>query len=757
MIRYLLAFVLGVWLFQPQPRLPDVSLFGLYPIVWLAALAWRGYRLPACLVLGFAWAHGHALLTRPAPLPALDLTRPVWVEGRVDSVVDTNPLRTRFVLQATTLAQNGTNYTGDWRLRVSWYRERQHVVPGERWRLRVKLRPVWGYHDPAGFDYERWLYSQGIRYSASVVPDHAARRLAAAQGESLTGWRQALAQAMTAVDKDRAGSALLRALVVGDRSGFKHSDWQAFAATGTNHLVAISGLHIGLLAGLVAGMIGWLWRRIPALCRRWSALSAAALGGAVAAVVYAGLAGFAIPTQRALLMLAFALFALLAGRCQNPWHTLALALAAVVAWSPLAVTQAGLWLSFGAVAVILLVVRSRRPKATAWREWPRLQLAVAIGLLPLLLLFFQQASLIAPLVNLLMVPWFSLVMVPLALLGTLLWLISPTLGTAAWQGWMWLATPTLDLLHQVANWHWASIAWPAPSALGLGLALLAMLLWLLPRGIPARWTLLPMLLPLALSRPQTPPPGGFVVHLLDVGQGLAVAVRTASRVLVYDAGPRYRSGFNTGAAVVLPFLRQLGVTRIDTLIASHADSDHVGGVPALLRSLPVGHLLAGEPTELPGSVACHAGQSWTWDGVRFQILSPPSGQARDGNDASCVLRVSGVGGSLLVPGDMEAYSERVLLAAGSLSPTTVVVAPHHGSRTSSTAGLIAALQPRHVLYATGHANRWGFPKPDVATRWREQGAQSWDTAHDGAVTVRFAADTTPVRVSVARRDHYWLP
>jgi competence protein ComEC len=759
MIRFTLAFTVGVLLFQYQPRLPHPALFAAYLTLLLCAVPLRWCRMPAWLVLGFAWAHGHGMFTRPPDLPLLDLQQPLWIEGEIASMVATTPQRSRFVFHAKRMAQGDWYYEGDWRLRLSWYRDSPRLLPGEHWRLRVRLRPVSSYANPGGFDFAHWSYQQGIRYQGTVKPDTGNQLRHAAAGLDFTRLRQRLSEAMqAALEEDGQGNAaLLRALVVGDRAGFSQHDWQVFRATGTNHLVAISGLHIGLVAGLVLAIVRALWRRRPWLYSRWPAVQAGAVVGWLAALAYAGLAGFAIPTQRALLMLSVGLAALLSGRLHRAADAMCVALLAVLCWAPMAVSSPGLWLSFSAVGVILWSVSGQPHAVPLWQRWGRAQLAVWIGLLPLLLLWFQQATLLAPLVNLVAIPVFSLLLVPLALVASCLWLLWPAPGEVAWRLWSRLSEPVRTLLAELASWPGVELQLPAPNLLTLGLALFGVLLLLSPRGLPLRGMGGILLLPLLLNRPAAPVTGAFSLHLLDVGQGLAAVIRTRNHVLVYDAGPAYRSGFNTGDAVVAPYLQRLGIRRIDRLVVSHADMDHAGGAAALLRRMAVSGVLAGEPEELPGSRPCRAGQRWHWDGVAFRVLSPSADVPRGGNNASCVIQVSGPGGSLLLTGDIEASTERRLLESGALAHTTAVLVPHHGSRTSSTAGFVAQLAPSYVLYPTGRGNRWGFPKADVMARWRLAGATAWDTATDGAVEMIFGADGELPEVRGHRRAHYWNP
>lgn len=465
--------------------------------------------------------------------------------------------------------------------------------------------------------------------------------------------------------------------------------------------------------------------------------------------------------------------AVVAGRPLRAGRTLALALFAVLLLDPLAVGGAGLWLSFGAVALILYAMGGRLgragtradgspagrpdagavsgPGATLWWRWGRVHLVVALGLAPLTLALFQEASLVAPLANLVAVPWTTAVVVPLTLLGTATLAVSDALAAAVlWLAggatallWWWLDTLAAAPL---AAWRLAVAGWTlVPAVLGA--------VWLLaPRGWPGRALGVVGLLPLLFSPPSLPPPGAFRLTVLDVGQGLAAVVQTRRHVLVYDAGPRYRSGFDTGRAVVLPYLRAAGVTRLDTVVISHAGMDHRGGLGAVRAALPVGRLLAGDTERPPGSEPCRRGQRWRWDGVSFRILHPAV--PRSGNDGSCVLRVAADGRSVLLTGDLEAVGEGALLAAG-VEPTTVVVAPHHGSRTSSTPAFVAATAPAYVVFSTGYRNRYGFPDPVVAARYRAQGARLLDTAAAGAVTIRTGGGLAVERYRDAARRYWW--
>lgn len=756
MIIALMTGVFGMWLFQFQPDVPSPVLFPLYLAAAALAPGWPRLRIPIYLVLGFGWAHAHALWQAPQSLAGINLAVPVWVDGRVASIVTAYGEGVQFVFHATEWQQNSTVVPADTRLRVTWYRDNPELLPGDRWRLRLRVRHPIGRTNPGGFDYAHWLYGQGIGYSASVRQDPRNRRLAEADGPSIHGIRQALATAMSPPGAaDARSAALLRALVIGDRSGFRSRDWATFSATGTNHLVAISGLHVGLVAGLMGWLVGAAWRRLPRLACRWPAQHAGVFAGTLAAGAYAALAGFSVPTQRALLMVAVAAAMLLASRAPRPWLGLSIALLLVGGWAPSALHTPGLWLSFGAVAAMLWVLTARRHQPLL-RRWIEIQLALSLGLLPWLTLFFGQASLSAPLVNLLAIPWFSLVLVPGALLGAVAWSVDPAWGETIWHVWTMLAVPTLDALDLVAGMSDGIVHLPSPSPLAFGLALLGGALLLAPRGLPARPLGIVLMLPVLWGARDVPPTGRFSVTVLDVGQGLSAVVQTAHHTLIYDAGPRFATGFDAGERIVVPALRALNVSAVDMMVISHGDNDHAGGALAVRRGMRVQRVLAGEAAQTSGAIACQAGQGWQWDGVSFTVLGPAAPGAT-GNNASCVLRVENTSHSLLLTGDIEAGAERAMLSGGDPRPADVVVVPHHGSRSSSSAGFVRALTPRHVVYAVGRGNRWGFPKQSVVARWRDVGAVAWRTADDGAVTFVMPPDAGEITIRSYRRQRYWTP
>lgn len=615
------------------------------------------------------------------------------------------------------------------RLRLSWHGA-PPLAAGELWRLAVRLKRPRGLANAQGFDYEAWLTARRIGATGTVKTGE---RLAAGAGPS--AWRDGLRGALLTVPAHGREGALA-ALVLGDGTGLSAADWQVLQATGTIHLLVISGQHVALLGGLLYALVlglfrlglwpsGWPW--LPCAC-------ALALAGALA---YGWLAGFGVPVQRACVMLGIVLLWRWRFRHLGAWLPLLAALSLVLVVEPLASLQPGFWLSFGAVALLVWCFSGRLASPGGWLLLLRVQWAMTLGLLPLLVGLGLPVSLSGLLANLLAVPWVGIGVVPLALLGTLL-LPLPGVG----GGLLWLAGLQLDWLFRLlALLAELAPAWPfaAVPAWALLLGVSGALLALLPAGLPMRLFGMLMLLPLLWPPAPRIPEGHAEVRVLDVGQGLAVLVRTAGHELLYDAGPA-AGGFDTGEKVVLPALRGLGVAGLDVLLLSHADRDHAGGARALLAGLLVERLLSGEPAALRlalNAESCRDGERWQWDGVDFTTWH--WAQADNGNDASCMLRVEARGERLLLTGDIGVGAEAWLRASGRELGADWLLAPHHGSRSSSSAPFIAAVAPQAVLLSRGWGNGFGHPHPLVLARYRAAGVRIHDTAREGALRLLLGA------------------
>lgn len=756
------AFLIGVLALQSLSELPHSG--WLIPGgLALALLArHRGLRIGAICLAGFLWAWLMAMLS------LADALSPAWegkdliVEGVVASIPDRRGTRTRFEFDVERMRYQATAIRSPGRVRLSWYQDAPRMRAGESWRLTVRLKRPWGFMNPGGFDYEAWLFRQGIRATGYVRSESEFKKVdSQAPRYGLLRWRQGLADALEWPLAERSRKGVLQALAIGERNGIEPEEWALMTRTGINHLVAISGLHIGLVATAVFFLVRWLWVLPAVVVCAVPAVKPAAVAALLAAAVYAGLAGFAVPTVRALLMVGVVLGAIFLQRATPPSRSLALALLLVLIFDPMAVLAPGFWLSFGAVSVILLGMTGRLATATRWWRWGRVQWVVFVGLTPLLLYLFKQAPLVAPLANLVAVPVVSLLVVPCVLTALLVLAWWPAaagalLWVADWAlSWLW------RYLEFLAGLPYAQWSLPSAPAWAFLFAALGAVLLLAPRGWPGRWLAFVFWLPLIALRPAVPARGDLTITVLDVGQGLASVVRTSDHVLVFDAGPRYSATFNAGEAVVLPFLRDAGVRALDMLVLSNADSDHSGGAPYLLGAMPVSRVISGAPAERLGEFVakpCETGQRWQWDGVDFEILHPDPNLGFTGNNQSCVLRIHSDAGSILLPGDIERGAERHLegVYRGGLH-ADLMVAPHHGSATSSSAGFIQQVQPRFVVFPVGYRNRFSFPRQEILARYRSLDAEPLQTSQEGAVTFRFTRGEGIVGPIRYRREarRYW--
>lgn len=805
----------SAWL-QAQASLPggtsQLACFSLALLVALILLLPASRGAPAALraalaalagaLAGFAWAALVAQAALSQGLAKSDEGRDFEIVGTVDSLPggQDGSIRFNFAVESPAAVPP--------RIVLSWYAGRADraggrgappvLVPGERWRLKVRLQQPHGNANPYGFDYELWLLEKGIRATGYVRVEGRNERLASfvPSAHNLVERaryriREHIAQAL----EGRRYAGVIVALAMGDQRGIPQQDWQMFSRTGIAHLVSISGLHITMIAGLLAWLAGWLWRTscfVPEwqLPLRLPAPRVAVAAGFLAAWGYVALSGFGVPAQRTLYMLAVVAAAMWLDRLAAISHVLALAAGVVVLLDPWAVMWPGFWLSFGAVAVILYSTVGRmgplrqpahdsggvdagaggwRGGAT-WRERQvrklRLaadtQFAVTAGLVPLTMLLFSQVSLISPVANAVAIPLISLLVTPLALMGSVL---PDTLAVPLLQSAHWLLEKLLDMLQWLSIQPFAVWSAPTPSWPVFAFALAGTAWMLAPRGWPMRWLGLACWLPLLAARPESPPPGMVRATAFDVGQGMAILVETASHRLLYDTGPSYTPEANGGNRVILPYLRARGIARLDAMVVTHSDNDHSGGALAILREVRIATLLSSLPDGHPIIAAaprhehCIAGQSWEWDGVRFQMLHPPADsyadQALKPNARGCTLRISAGRQSMLLPADIEARQEAALVASvPELLRADILLAPHHGSGTSSTPAFLAAVQPRHGIFQLGYRNRYHHPRGDVLERYRGQGAAIWRTDESGAIMIEYGAG---MELKAYRRQHarYW--
>jgi competence protein ComEC len=745
-----LALLAGALAVHALPALPPRWLDGVLAAIACGLLLRPRWRPVAILLLGFAWCAFRADLAFEARLPRGLEGRDFTLTGAVDGLPRVRADATGLQFRVEEASLDGAPVDLRGLVRLSWYEDApEQLAACTRWQLRARLKRPRGLVNRGGHDAERQALERGV-VAVGYVRDAEVAEFLGMRPFCVDALRERLAAEIAARVPDAHDAALLRAFSVGDTRGLDASDWDIARINGVSHLLAISGFHVGIAAAFGALLVRVPWRLWPRLGLLLPFPVAQAPAALAVALGYGVLAGGSLPTVRTLLMIAVVTLTRFGRRNGSGPHGLALALVAILAFDPLATLSPGFWLSFAGVAVLMFCLV--RGEAGAWgylRGLGAIQLAMTVSLLPLTVWFFGQASLVGVASNLVAVPVVTFLVVPLCLVGLAALLTVPVLATPALLLAGWANHAQWWLLERLAGLPGAHWYLPEAAPWALLAASLGALWMFLPRGVPLRPLGAVLFLPLLLPLRSAPEAGAFEVHVIDVGQGLAVLVRTADHALLYDAGARYPSAFDLGEAAVLPTLRALGVRRLDRIIVSHGDNDHAGGAPAVLREHPDADILAGEPARLPfHSAHCAAGQAWDWDGVAFEVLHPdPAALAAthkgSDNDRSCVLLVTGAGGRLLATGDITRRVEPRVAAAVPPGAGPVLLVPHHGSRTSSDAAFIAGLAPVLGVVSAGWRSRFGHPHPDVVDRYRQAGVPLVNTAADGALEILFPAAAPP--------------
>ncbi len=770
----------------PVPALLAILAAGLL----LALLLWRGRyhwwgwcgMLLAVAALVFVQIGWRALLFQAQALsPALE-GRDLQVTGIVAAMPQVTEAGLRFPLQVEQARLDGVAVRLPPRIQIGWYgagfgdddgdgataTRPVAVVAGERWQMVVRLKAPHGNLNPFGFDYELWMWTHGLQAAGYVrnPPGGAPpSRLGQSWWHPIELARQRVRERITTRLGRERQAGWITALVTGDQNAIERTDWDVFRATGVAHLMAISGLHVTMFAWLAGVVAGALWRRSARCCLAFPAPHAALLAGLLLATLYALFSGWGVPARRTIWMLAWICLLRLSGR-RWPWPVVWLTAAVLVLLlDPWAWMQAGFWLSFVAVGVLFASgTPSDRvaPAGVAGRLLAMLreQSVITLALTPLVLLLFGQVSLVGFVANLLAIPWVTLLVTPLAMAGVVwapLWdLAAAAVGfLAAWL--QWLAQLRFAILTlAIAPWWLGTVG------------VIGGVLLVLRLPLPLRLAGASLLLPVLLWQHPRPAPGQFTLLLADVGQGNAVLVQTAAHALLYDAGPRYSRDTDAGQRVLVPLLRALDL-RLDTLVLSHRDTDHVGGAAAVLALQPEVTMLSSLEPDHPLNPPvrgrrCEAGQHWRWDGVDFEVLHPrPQDYARTAkpNTLSCVLRISTAGSSAapgvaaLLAGDIEAAQEARLVAdLGPQLASDLLLVPHHGSKTSSTAVFLDAVLPRLAFVQSGYRNRFGHPAPEPVARYRQRGVTLLGSPHCGAMFWRSEA---PLLVQCQRvvGKRYW--
>ncbi|HHX34389.1 MAG TPA: DNA internalization-related competence protein ComEC/Rec2 [Gammaproteobacteria bacterium] len=739
----ILAFIAGVLALRVLPWLPNVLWLLFAAAIALVMLRTRLYLL-GFAVLGLCWACISAQWALNDQLAHELDGRTLWLSGTVVGlpewpVIQGQPATVRFQLEQAVSRRAQLPK----RIRLSWRAPPEHIKAGERWRLAVRLKRPDASLNPYGFDYQAWLLAKRIGATGSVKTGQLL-----AQEQGLHHWREQLRERIQRFAPESA-QGVMTALVLGDGSGLTAEQWQTLQATGTVHLMVISGQHISLIAAVAYALVVWLVRlgwwpqRVP-----W--LPVACLLSMSAALAYGAFAGFAVPVQRACIMVMVALLWRWHFQHLTVWTAFLIALCVVLIYEPLVVLQAGFWLSFTAVGALVMAFSARLGPWRWWHVLGRTQWVAAIGLAPFLLALSLPVSMMGPLANIFAVPWLSLLALPLTLLSAVL-LAWPSLAELLLPATAWCLTTMFVVL------DWFAQGWPAWQGSGVALgallfSVLGVFCWLLPRP------LLPLIAGLLLWLPMIKPSkeviadGQAQVWVLDVGQGQAVWVRTAQHSLMYDAGP-FMAGFDAGERIVVPVLRGYGQTSLDELLISHADADHAGGAQAILDALEVKRVVSGQAAEHPASFAAQdcTAEQWQWDNVWFWRWQWRD--AQDSNQKSCVLLIDAQGERLLLTGDLDAAGEAALLVDWPWLKVDWLVAGHHGSRTSTSRRFVQAITPRNAVISRGKHNGYGHPHPQVLANLQRGKVRIYDTAHDKAVQIDLGGYAEPW--TMAMQSRFW--
>lgn len=802
----IVGFIFGIaWLYQ-QSTLPNKAVLSGIAILSFFFLCLSFFpqftrRLPlaapvsraiAGFAFGIVWASILAFQVLNQNLPEAMENRDMVLTGTVTSLPQLSEDGVRFRFAVEKAVYENRPVTIPDKIMLSWNnghapfvgKQARNVLPGQKWQFNVRLKRPHGNANPGGFDYELWLFEQGIRATGYVSNDarlpyrnDLIEPFVFSPANMIDLIRYRLRDRIYRALPECEYAGVIVALVIGDQNAISQSDWEVFNRTGISHLVAISGLHITLVSGLFAGLASALWRRsfftkrqLPLLL---PAQKAAAVAGAFMALVYVALAGFGIPARRTLCMIAIVALALWRRQLTRFSHILLSAAGIVLFFDPVALMKPGFWLSFGAVACILYATAGRTQrideKATGFvrlrhnfASAARTQWAVTVGLVPLTMLFFGRISVIGPVANAIAIPVVSLFVTPLALLGSIL--PSPLTGMVLKP-----VHAVVRLLAVFFEWlgtfPFAVWSAPAPSFYLIVFAMAGTLWMLAPKGWPLRYVGALCWFPLFLSVPTHPGYGEAHINVFDVGQGSAVFIETQKHRLLFDTGPLYLPKSDAADRTILPYLQSRGIGKLDAIIVSHGDNDHSGGLLTLTREIPVSEIHSSMPPDsllvrvLPKHRPCLAGQRWEWEGIRFEILYPDSDDYLDKpnktNNLSCVLKVSNAKYSLLLTGDIESGEERELVSRhGNELQSDILIVPHHGSKTSSSWPFLFSVKPRIAVFQAGYLNRYRHPHVQVTDRYDLIETTSYRTDRDGAILF-WMGDTLEEKNYRTIRKRFW--
>ena len=780
MILGTISFLFGVLLLQQYSQLPDIRWCWAGFLVLFFPILPSYSRYIFIFLLGFIWALLRAYWVLDVVLP-IDLQgKDILLTGVISSIPQVNEHKTRFEFdiekaslptrQEDNIPHHALFSLG--KVRLSWYktqRNQKHIIKntislkaGQRWQFWVRLKQPHGFMNPGGSDYEGWLYQKKIRATGYVRINQTKQQIStlidphAINYPILVARQKFYDQLKKSIRNTQYGGILL-ALAMGERSDITPIQWQVFRVTGTSHLVAISGLHIGLLAGFIFFLVRRLWPYCGSAALHLASPRAAAIIGLFIAALYAALSGFAIPAQRALIMLTIVMISIFSMHKVKSANVLSWALLSVLLLDPLAVLSAGFWLSFGAVSIIAVVAFSRINTLQSHFNWVRLQWRISLILIPVLLFLFQQASLVSPVSNLVAIPVISFIVVPIVLVGATIVSVYGEFSTIIFSAADMVLNLLWWFLDYLAALPWSQWRTIKPEPVPLLLAFIGVILLASPKAWPAKYWGLLLLIPLIWPKQIFVNHGEAEITLLDVGQGLSTVIKTKRHTLLFDTGAKYSQHFDAGAAVVMPFLQQQGIKRLDMVIISHKDNDHRGGYTSIQNKIKIIDALSSHHE--PGSRPCYSGERWRWDGVDFEILNPSASlKYKKRNNASCVLRITAGNESVLMSADIEKMTELKLVQTQAIKlKSKYLIVPHHGSKTSSSALFLDTVQPEYAFIPVGYRNRYHMPHASVVQRYQQRQIKILQTASSGAISIKVGQKNSMLQPAEYRKkaQKYW--
>lgn len=756
-----ITFLSGIMLLQNFSSLPSIKWAYTFFVTAFMGLLYkpisRYMKLPAIFIIGFSWcviyAHWQSTWVLPADLEG----KTIKITGFIADIPTPSEHRTSFLFSLNKIESENKILHVKGFLHLSWQDPKQQLIVGDQWKFSAHLKKIHGTSNPGGFDYEAWSLQEGIRANGYIYHDEGKLLTSHWYHYPLIRMRQWMYSKIKMAVPCSNTSSWIAALALGIRNEVTVEGWKILRNTGTNHLMAIAGLHIGFMCGFIYAVVNKVWRSMPILCLRFPAQHAGGLAAVLMAVIYSMLAGFSLPTQRACFMVVIFFLISLFRRQVVIWHVWSLTLISVLVFNPLNVLTESFWLSFGAVALIIFAMSGRLAPTGLWWKWGRIQWVLTFGLIPLSLWFFQEFSCVSILANLIAIPWVGFLIVPCIFLGMFVLLFSMKYGS-----WilMWADKLLIILwkfLTYLSSLSWAVWYHTIPNLFMLLLACISVVVLLVPVGFPGRWFGLLGLMVIFLYQPLKPAFGEAWLTLLDVGQGLSTVIQTQNHIAVFDTGPHLSDEFDMGESVVTPFLHTLEAKKIDMMIISHADNDHSGGAQAVIHNFPVINIKTSSPALFSHADYCLQHQSWKWDGIDFTFLYPTKDQLGLDNDSSCVLKISTPYHTILLPGDIEKLSEKYLVAQ--LKPelkVDILIAPHHGSKTSASKDFVKSVHPNIILFPVGYRNRYHFPNPKVINQYKEMGTEMYDSVNSGAILIKLTQDVHLVPI-VYRAGHsfYW--